>query len=79
MTQTASAAVEFTPASMKPRHLRGKSEARVFNQQTRRWERRDQEGYYTLRKVVFGSVQSTFDLRNDMQEALAKARLVLGV
>ena len=76
MTQTAT--VEFTPSSMKPRQFRGKSEPRVFNQQTRRWERRDQGGY-TLRKVVFGSIQSRFDLRNDMQEALAKARLVIGV
>ena len=70
------AAREFTPASMKPRHLRGKAEARILV--NGKWVRKDAEAIAT-RKLVFGPTQSCCDLRNDMGEALEKAKQALGL
>lgn len=65
---------EFTPASMKPRHMRGRSEKRVLR--NGKWVRVDADAIAT-RQVVFGACKSRFDLRADMQEALETARLAL--
>jgi len=78
MTATARLAPEFTPSSMKPRQFRGRTERRVFNPQTKRYERLDAD-VHALRRIAFGHQQSPFDLRADMRESLGQARAALGL
>lgn len=67
---------EYTPASMRPRHLRGKSESRILVDG--RWVRKDAEAIAT-RKLVFGPADSTFGQPVAIGEALARAKQALGL